>query len=164
MDVPGKGAYRGGENLRHMHVAFHFCKKDVQGADTGRRSYTCKLFRNVVGVSQDVLPIKISRPSLALSLWATLISLRVTPPTTKATMRFPCNMCVETLSSDIANGKGKQGKTTPFGINLMRSQLLQWGCPGANSKHVCLDQSFECCVFTWFTGLNLVCAADASLR
>ena len=66
---------------------------------------TCKLFKKVVGVSHDVLPIKISRPSFALSLWATLISLRVTPPTTKATMRFPCNTCMLPLSSDIANSK-----------------------------------------------------------
>ena len=51
---------------------------------------TCRLFRKVVGVSQEVLPIRISRPSLALSLCATLISLLVTPPTTNATMRLPC--------------------------------------------------------------------------
>ena len=54
------------------------------------RQQTCKLFRNVLGVSHEVLPIKISRPNLALSLCATRISLRVTPPTTKATMRLPC--------------------------------------------------------------------------
>ena len=57
---------------------------------SGVQGDTCKLFKNVVGVSQEVLPIRISRPSLALSLCATRISLLVTPPTTKATMRLPC--------------------------------------------------------------------------
>ena len=144
--TPARSTYRGGESLRHMHVAFHPNKKHrwiFTSAHKGEvtcihmhialhsnkkhrcmlkcciqrkecciplqpktqtcvhictqnkgGAVTCKLFRKVVGVSQDVLPIKISRPSLALSLWATLISLRVTPPTTKATMRFPCNMRV----------------------------------------------------------------------
>lgn len=50
---------------------------------------TCKPFRKVAGVSQEVLPIRISRPSLTLSLCATRISLLVIPPTTKATRRFP---------------------------------------------------------------------------
>ena len=76
--------------MLHCTSARRLCKMHTEN----RGGVTCKLFRKVVGVSQDVLPIKISRPSLALSLWATLISLRVNPPTTKATMRFPCNMRV----------------------------------------------------------------------
>ena len=84
-------------DLHRMHIAMHSNKKHrciLTCCTQKEGGATCKLFRKVVGVSQDVLPIKTSRPSLALSLWATLISLRVNPPTTKATMRFPCNMHV----------------------------------------------------------------------
>ena len=160
MDVPG--AYRGGENLHHMHVAFHSSKKHrwmfQVRTEVVRTCVTCmshfmsarRIFK-VHTQEGGAIPASSSemwwvyRKMYCLSrflvpVWRSACG----PPSSRSGSPLPLQrpQCASPATcachpSDIANGKGKQEKTTPFGVNVMRSQVLQWGCPGANSKHVC---------------------------
>ncbi len=125
MDV--RGAYRGGENRRHMHVALHFSKKVVQNAHREQRWSYLQALQEGGGCIARCAAYQDFSPQFGAQLVGHPHLAPGQPPHHKGYNALPLqHACVSPLLSNIANIKEKKEKTGPFNINVTRSQKSQW--------------------------------------